>query len=89
MIYKTDKRSPIPKTEAVSRVMSANKAKNTIPEILLRRMLYANGLRGYRVHYKKVPGRPDVCYVSKKIALFVNGCFWHRCGIGLITTSPK
>lgn len=59
--------------------MSSNRAKNSKPELLLRRALWASGLRGYRLHYKKVPGRPDISFVSKKIAIFVHGCFWHRC----------
>src|SRR5436189_740983 len=78
-MYIRDKRSPVPKSEAVSRVMSANKAKDTKPELLLRKALWAAGHRGYRLHYKRVPGSPDISFVSKKIAIFVHGCFWHRC----------
>lgn len=59
--------------------MSRNRAKNTKPEITLRKALWAGGLRGYRLHYKRVPGRPDISFVSKKLAIFVHGCFWHRC----------
>jgi DNA mismatch endonuclease (patch repair protein) len=59
--------------------MSANKDKDTKPEILLRKALWNEGLRGYRLHWKKVPGRPDIAFTSKKTAIFVNGCFWHRC----------
>jgi DNA mismatch endonuclease (patch repair protein) len=77
--YIRDGRAPIPEKESISRVMSANKAKNTKPEITLRKALFNSGLRGYRLHWKKVPGRPDIAYPSKKIAVFVNGCFWHRC----------
>jgi DNA mismatch endonuclease (patch repair protein) len=77
--YIRDKRSPKPKNENVSKVMSANKAKNSKPEIMLRQELWRNGMRGYRLHYNKIPGRPDVCFVSNKLAIFVNGCFWHRC----------
>lgn len=78
-IYIRDKRSPVPKNENVSRVMSANKAKNTNPEITLRKELLKVGLRGYRLNHKRTPGRPDIVFVSKKIAVFVHGCFWHRC----------
>ncbi|MGI8811748.1 MAG: very short patch repair endonuclease [Pyrinomonadaceae bacterium] len=78
-MYVRDKRSPSPKSEAVSRVMSANRAKNTKPEVFLRKALWNAGFRGYRLHYKKVPGRPDISYISKKIAILVNGCYWHRC----------
>ena len=52
MPYVRDKRSPVLKTEAVSRVMSANRAKDSKPELLLRRALWHSGLRGYRLHYK-------------------------------------
>ena len=78
-MYVRDKRSPVPKSETVSRVMSANRAKNTKPELLLRKALWQAGARGYRLHYKRVPGRPDISFVSKKVAIFVNGCYWHRC----------
>ena len=77
--YLRDKRSPTPKNENVSRVMSANRAKNTKPEIIFRKKLWEAGLRGYRLNYKKIPGRPDIVFVSKKLAIFVHGCFWHRC----------
>lgn len=77
--YIRDGRAPIPKSENTSRVMSANKAKNTKPEIILRKLLWANGTRGYRCNYKKASGRPDIAFPKKRIALFVNGCFWHRC----------
>lgn len=80
-MYKRDKRSPIPKSESVSKVMSANKAKNTKPEINLRRELWKNGLKGYKLHTKDLPGRPDIAFTKKKIAIFVNGCYWHRCPI--------
>jgi DNA mismatch endonuclease (patch repair protein) len=78
-IYIRDGRSPIPENELTSRVMSAIKGKNTKPELILRKALWNSGLRGYRLHWKKVPGRPDIAFPGKKIAIFVNGCFWHRC----------
>ena len=52
--YSRDHRSPTPKSETVSRVMSANKAKNTGPELLLRRALWTANLRGYRLLSPKV-----------------------------------
>jgi DNA mismatch endonuclease, patch repair protein len=93
--------------------MSANKAKNSSPEIALRKALWHAGLRGYRLYYRirlkdsppyavggptgntgtsSVPERgvaaprrrggslsvrPDISFVSKKLAIFVHGCFWH------------
>jgi len=59
--------------------MSSNKAKNTKPELKLRKALYADGVRGYRLNWKKVPGRPDIAFPGKKISIFINGCYWHRC----------
>jgi DNA mismatch endonuclease (patch repair protein) len=77
--YIRDGRAPIPKKEATSRVMSANRGVDTHPEMVLRRALFQEGLRGYRLHWKKAPGRPDIAFPGKKVAIFVNGCFWHRC----------
>lgn len=59
--------------------MSANKAKNTKPEIAFRKALWHAGIKGYRLNWKKAPGRPDITFPGKKIAIFINGCFWHRC----------
>ena len=78
-VYIRDKRSPVPLNENVSRVMSSNKAKNTKPELKLRKALYADGIRGYRLNWKKVPGRPDIAFPGRKISIFINGCYWHRC----------
>ena len=55
--------------------------RDTGPEIALRRELYRLGLR-YRLHRAVVPGvrrRPDIVFGRKRIAVFVDGCFWHRC----------
>ena len=77
--YVRDKRSPVPSGQNVSRVMSANKAKGTLPELKLRKALRDIGLSGYRLNKKDIPGRPDIAFVGKKVAIFINGCFWHRC----------
>ncbi len=77
--YIRDKRSPVPLNANVSRVMSSNKAKNTKPELRLRKALYADGVRGYRLNWKKVPGKPDIAFPGRKISIFINGCYWHRC----------
>ncbi len=77
--YIRDARSPTPKNEQTSKTMSAIKAKNTKPELILRKTLWNKGIKGYRLHWKKVPGRPDIAFPGKKIAIFINGCFWHRC----------
>jgi DNA mismatch endonuclease, patch repair protein len=77
--YKRDGRAPIPEKLSTSRVMSANRCKNTTPEKLLRKALWSIGIRGYRLHPKNLPGRPDIFFQKTKIAIFVNGCFWPRC----------
>lgn len=59
--------------------MRANKGKNTKPEIRFRKALWEAGIRGYRLHWKKAPGKPDIAFPGKKMAIFLNGCFWHRC----------
>ena len=77
--YIRDGRAPIPKKESTSRIMSAIKDKNTKPELILRKALWNYGVKGYRLHWKKVQGKPDIAFPGKKVAVFVNGCFWHRC----------
>lgn len=65
-------------SEAVRKSMRGNKSTNTKPELLMRKALCEAGLTGYRLHWK-APGKPDIAWPGKKTALFVNGCFWHRC----------
>ncbi len=77
--YLRDGRSPIPLNERVSKAMSSNKGKDTKPELVFRKALRDVDASGYRLHWKKAPGRPDIAYPGKRIAVFVNGCFWHRC----------
>lgn len=77
--YIRDGRAPIPKKELTSKIMSSIRGKNTKPEILLRKALWKAGLRGYRLHWKKAPGRPDICFPKRKLAIFIHGCYWHRC----------
>lgn len=57
--------------------MRAIRAKDTRPELAVRRMLRATGLTGYRLHRKDLPGRPDIAFIGRKRAIFVHGCFWH------------
>ena len=59
--------------------MQGNKSKNTKPELVVRCYLRERGLRGYRVQWKRAPGRPDVAFPGRRVAIFVHGCFWHRC----------
>jgi DNA mismatch endonuclease (patch repair protein) len=62
--------------EVTSRIMSAVRGRDTRPEIALRRALHAKGLR-FRVQYRSVRGRPDVAFPTRRIAVFVDGDFWH------------
>ena len=66
--------------EQRKRNMSRIRGKNTSPEMKLRKMLWESGLRGYRVHYK-LPGKPDIVFTRKKVVVFVDGCFWHKCPV--------
>lgn len=70
---------PESKDENVSKSMKGNKGKDTGPELLLRRKLREAGLTGYKLNWNKIPGRPDVCFTRYRLAIFVHGCFWHRC----------
>lgn len=60
--------------------MSKIRGKNTGPEIKLRKLLWSQGIRGYRIHYN-LPGKPDIVFTKKKIAIFIDGCFWHKCPV--------
>lgn len=59
-----------------SRMMSGIKGKNSRPEIMIRRILFAKGYR-FRLHRLDLPGKPDIVMQGRKIAIFVHGCFWH------------
>lgn len=56
--------------------MSRIKGKNTKPEMLVRKFLFANGYR-YRLNVKTLPGKPDIVLPKYKTVIFINGCFWH------------
>lgn len=64
---------------ATHKSMQGNKRRNTKPEVLVRRMLREMGFPGYRCDWGKAPGRPDVAFVGRKLAIEIRGCFWHRC----------
>lgn len=57
--------------------MSSIGGKDTKPEILLRKELHRRGLR-YRIHMATLPGKPDIVFTRKRVAVFVHGCFWHN-----------
>lgn len=71
--------------EQRSRCMSRIRSEKTGPEMRLRRALWARGVR-YRIH-RKLPGKPDLAFAGRRLAVFVDGCFWHGCPDH--GTSPK
>lgn len=74
-------RNPPPSSEDVSSRMRRVRTRDTEPEVALRRILHARGLR-YRVDVRPEPWlrrRADVVFRREKLAIFVDGCFWHRC----------
>ncbi|NJP46054.1 very short patch repair endonuclease [Actinacidiphila epipremni] len=63
------------------RNMQANRARDTGPELAVRKLLHAQGFR-YRVHYAPLPSirrRADIVFTRQRIAIFIDGCFWHNC----------
>lgn len=66
-------KKPLSRSEVMSRIG----AKNTKPELVVRRGLHAAGFR-FRLHRGDLPGRPDLVLPKHRAAIFVNGCFWHR-----------
>jgi DNA mismatch endonuclease (patch repair protein) len=58
--------------------MAAIRARNTKPEISVRKFLFRHGLR-FRLHSKALPGKPDIVLPGRRLAIFVHGCFWHGC----------
>lgn len=59
-------------------VMSRIRGKDTGPELKIRKLLFAKGFRGYRIHYD-LPGKPDIVFTRQKVVIFIDGCFWHKC----------
>ena len=77
-----------PFSQARSRNMAAIRGKETAPELAIRRILHAMGLR-FRLHRKDLPGSPDIVLPRHRIVVFVHGCFWHRHEGCRYTTVPK
>lgn len=53
------------------------RTRDTAPELELRRTLWAMGVRGWRLHPRRVPGKPDLAWIGRRLAIFVDGAFWH------------
>lgn len=76
----TDSAGPTPRS-GISSIMRGNRSKDTRPELRLRRALHRMGLR-YRVHARPLPEvrrTADIVFRSQRVAVFVDGCFWHGC----------
>jgi DNA mismatch endonuclease (patch repair protein) len=71
-----------------SLIMSRVKAKNTTPELRVRKIAYALGYR-FRIHRRDLPGTPDLVFPKLRLILFVHGCFWHRHNGCVRATTPR
>ncbi len=71
-----------------SEIMSHISSKETRPEIIVRKFLFANGFR-FRKNVNKLPGKPDIVLPKYKTIIFIHGCFWHghTCKRGLLPTT--
>jgi len=80
-----DVRSDIMSPAKRSALMSRIRGRDTGPEMTVRRLLHAMGYR-FRLHARDLPGKPDVVFRRRRVALFVHGCFWHRhdCGLAYV-----
>lgn len=81
---------PSPSSSAATAVMQANRGSDTKPEVRLRSALHRMGLRfrkGLRISTSSVSVRPDIVFTKCRVAVFVDGCFWHSCVIH--GTSPR
>jgi DNA mismatch endonuclease (patch repair protein) len=79
-----DNLSPDERSEIMARVRS----ENSRPEIVVRKLIFGLGYR-YRLHAKELPGRPDIVFRSRRKAIFVHGCFWHRHETCSLARMPK
>ncbi len=68
-----DNLDPLRRSENMRRIRS----KDTKPELVVRKLVRSLGFTGYRIHRKDIPGKPDLAWIGRKLAIFVHGCFWH------------
>jgi len=71
-----------------SQRMGMIRSKNTKPEMRVRRLVHSMGYR-YRLHSRKLPGKPDMVFASRRKVIFVHGCFWHMHEGCRINKPPK
>jgi DNA mismatch endonuclease (patch repair protein) len=77
-------RAPLTRSEVMSRIRS----QNTTPEMRVRSLVYASGIR-FRKHVNDLPGKPDLANRRKRWAIFVHGCFWHSHDGCSLASRPK
>ena len=61
------------------KIMRSIKSKNTKPELVIRKLLFSKGYR-YKIHDKKLPGKPDIVMTKRKVVVNIHGCYWHYHG---------
>jgi DNA mismatch endonuclease (patch repair protein) len=76
-----DKLTPDRRSENMRQI----RGKDTAPELAVRKLCQELGFTGYRIHRKDLPGKPDLAWIGRKLAIFVHGCFWHghECAEGI------
>ena len=70
------------------RIMASVPTRNSTPEVSLRKELHRRGYR-YRLHPRELPGQPDIVFPTRRVSVFVHGCFWHRHSGCPKATTPK
>jgi DNA mismatch endonuclease (patch repair protein) len=75
-------------SEQRSAIMRAVKSRDTSPELAVRALL-RRFAPGYRLHRRDIPGTPDIAFIGRKRAIFVNGCFWHGHDCARGARAPK
>lgn len=75
-VKRYDPLSPVQRSAQMARVRAK---KNRSTEMRVAAYLIRRGLRGWRRHAENLPGRPDFCFLNERVAVFVDGCFWHGC----------
>ena len=68
--------------------MTRIKSKNTGPELVLRKLLSKNKVRGYRIH-SKIFGKPDLVFTKNRLVVFIDGCFWHKCPLCFVKPASR
>jgi DNA mismatch endonuclease (patch repair protein) len=71
-----------------SKIMARVRSKNSRPEMVVRRLIHAEGYR-YRLHVQDLPGCPDMVFRGRRKVIFVHGCFWHRHESCALARMPK